>query len=168
MTGSDNGDPALHPPSHHPRHFGLGLIAVLKLVKGILLLSAAIGILGLVDKNVSATVEHWITVLGMDPDDRYIHALLARFAAVDNRQLKLFSAGSFFYSALLLTEGIGLWLEQRWAEYLTVIATSSLVPLELYELARGLSLTKLVVLGINLVVVWYLSLTLVRERKPKL
>ena len=33
-------------------------------------------------------------------------------------------------------EGVGLWLDQLSAEYLTVIATSLLIPLELYELAR--------------------------------
>ena len=36
------------------------------------------------------------------------------------------------YAELFLTEGIGLWLEQRWAEWLTVIITSALIPIEIY------------------------------------
>ena len=41
-----------------------------------------------------------------------------------------------FYGSLFATEGIGVWLERRWTEYLTIIATGSLVPFELYELIR--------------------------------
>src|SRR2546425_1048885 len=82
-------------------------------------------------RDLSATVEHWITVLRMDPDARYFQWLLQRVALISPAQIRAVSAGSFFYSALLLTEGIGLWFELRWAEYLTVIATSSFIPLEL-------------------------------------
>jgi len=77
------------------------------------------------------------------------------------------SAGSFFYSGLLLTEGFGLWFERRWAEYLTIIATSSFIPLEVYELTRRVNDIKLWVLVINLAIVWYLIRTLRREHKSK-
>jgi uncharacterized membrane protein (DUF2068 family) len=33
--------------------------------------------------------------------------------------------GSMIYAGLFLTEGIGLWLEKRWAEWLTVIIIES-------------------------------------------
>ena len=153
------------PPPHH--HFGLALIAIFKLVKGLLLLTAAIGLLRMVHAGVSATVEHWITVLRMDPDSRYFHWLLVQLGAISPQQFRAVSAGSFFYSALLLTEGFGLWFERRWAEYLTVIATSSFIPLEVYELTRRVNDIRLGVLVINLAIVWYLIRTLRRERKPK-
>jgi uncharacterized membrane protein (DUF2068 family) len=63
---------------------------------------------------------------------------------------------SFIYAGLFLTEGIGLWLMKRWAEWFTVIITSSLVPFEVYELYRDPSATKILVLVINVAVVIYL------------
>ncbi|HET7296266.1 MAG TPA: DUF2127 domain-containing protein, partial [Gemmatimonadales bacterium] len=79
------------------------------------------------------------------------------------RRLKEISAGTFFYAALLLTEGTGLLLARRWAEYFTVIVTGSFIPLEVYELAKRITLTRLSVIGINVAIVWYLVVRLRRE-----
>lgn len=155
------------PPEHLHHHFGLALIAIFKLIKGFLLLAAAIGLLTSIHSGLGAMVEHLITFLGMDPDSHHLHWLLEKLGAITPRQLKLASAGSFFYSALLFTEGIGLWFERRWAEYLTVIATSSFVPFELYELGRSVSYPRMAVLVVNLAIVWYLVWTLRRNRKSK-
>ena len=151
------------PPRRH--HFGLALIAVFKLVKGSLLLAAAFCCLRMLHSNLSGTVEHWINVFKMDPDNRCFHWVLQRLADITPANLRVVSAGSFFYSALLFTEGIGLWFERRWAEYLTVIATSSFIPLELYELCRHLNSPGLLLLGINLAIVWYLLRTLQRQHR---
>ena len=156
---------AIEPLPRH--HFGLALIAIFKLIKGVLLLAAAIGVLRSLHTDLSAMVEHWITVLRMDPDSRYFHCLLAKVGAISPDQLKAISAGSFFYSALLLTEGIGLWFERRWAEYLTVIATASFIPLEVYELTRKVNNVRLVVLIINLAILLYLLRVLRRQHGPK-
>ena len=75
--------------------------------------------------------------------------------------------GTFFYSALLLTEGTGLLLGKRWAEYFTVIATSSFIPLEVYELTKRISSARLVVLLLNVAVVVYLVIELCRSRKGR-
>ena len=66
-------------------------------------------------------------------------------------------------SALLLTEAVGLMRGKRWAEYLTIVATSSLVPLEVYELSRRLTPTRLAALIVNLVIVAYLVVRVRRE-----
>ena len=57
---------------------------------------------------------------------------------------------------LELVEGVGLWLARRWAEYLTVVATAAFLPLEVYELTRTVTVTKLAAFAINVVVVAYL------------
>ena len=53
-------------------------------------------------------------------------------------------------------EAVGLWLGKRWAEYLTFIATTALLPLELYELSHRFSPLKVLTLAINLAVCAYL------------
>src|SRR5436305_4615056 len=60
------------------------------------------------------------------------------------------------YAALEGVEAVGLWFQQRWAEYLTFIATTALLPLEVYELTRTISPLKIIALIINVAVVIYL------------
>lgn len=62
------------------------------------------------------------------------------------------------YAALEATEMVGLWFNKRWAEYLTFVATTVLIPYEVYELTLRVSVFKLVVLAINLAVAIYLLL----------
>jgi uncharacterized membrane protein (DUF2068 family) len=64
--------------------------------------------------------------------------------------------GSFVYAALFVAEGTGLWLEKRWGEWLTVIITSTLIPVEIYEIYRHPSAVKVGVLVINVGIVAYL------------
>src|SRR5262245_50486117 len=118
------------------------LIGVLKFVKGLLLLASGIGLLRLVHKDVGDFVMQWINTLHFDPDNRHIQRLLVRASIINERQLKELSLGSFFYAGLLLTEGTGLLLAKRWAEYFSVIVTGSFIPLEVWELLRHFTAVK--------------------------
>ena len=144
---------------------GLQLIAAFKLLKGLALLALGIGALNLLHKDVEALVEHWINIFQVDPNGHYARLLLAKLSILDDRRLKELSVGTFFYSAVFLTEGTGLALGKRWAEYLTIISTASLLPLEIYELAKHASIDRLLALVINLAVVAYLAFEL--RRFPK-
>jgi uncharacterized membrane protein (DUF2068 family) len=125
----------------------------------------AIGALRLLHRDLAGIVDHWVNAFRVDPHNRYIHWLLAKLPMVDDRKLKELSVGTFIYSAVFLTEGIGLALHKRWAEYFTIITTSSFLPLEVYELIHHATIAKAVALAINIAVVIYL----VRElrRYPK-
>ena len=141
---------------HESSAAGLILIGLFKLAKAILLIIAGFGALHLLHKDVAETVTHWVNVLHVDPDNRFIHRVLAKIFAVTPKQLKELSAGTFFYAALLLTEGVGLLLRKHWAEYFTVITTAALLPLEIYELAEHFTAAKVAVFVINIAIVWYL------------
>jgi uncharacterized membrane protein (DUF2068 family) len=65
---------------------------------------------------------------------------------------------------LFLIEGTGLALRQRWAEYVTIISTSSLIPIEVYETLKQYTPAKIAFLFINVVVVVYLIFELRRNR----
>ena len=62
------------------------------------------------------------------------------------------------YAVLEGVEAVGLWYGRRWAEYLTFIATTALLPLEIYELSNRVSVFKIGAFVINVVVVIYLLL----------
>jgi uncharacterized membrane protein (DUF2068 family) len=140
------------------------LIAAFKLLKGLALLALGIGALKLLHKDVAAEIAQWIDVLRVDPHNHYIQLLLDKLGMVDDRKLKALSVGTFFYSALFLTEGIGLALRKRWAEYLTIISTASLLPLEIYEIVKRASVPRIVVLIANIAIVVYLVIEVRRTR----
>ena len=145
----------------------LWTIAGFKLLKGLLLLAVAIGALTMLNEDVAKQVAGWITALRVDPHNRFIHPLMAKLTRIDNHRLEAISAGTFFYSALLLIEGVGLFMRKRWAEYFTIFVTASLVPLEIYEMAKEFSLTKTAILAINVAVVGYLVVRVRWERSQK-
>ena len=132
------------------------LIALFKLVKALLLIAVGIGALRLLHKDVGSVIEHWVEVLRVDPDNHYVHTLLVKLFAVTPKQLEAVGVGTFFYAALLLTEGVGLLLRKHWAEYFTVITTAVFIPLEVFEMVKHLTTAKVVVLVINIAIVWYL------------
>ena len=141
------------------------LIAVFKIFKGLVLLAVGIGAVRLLHKDIAVEVERWADIFRVDPHNRYFYSLLARFSVLNDRKLKELSIGTFFYAALLLTEGTGLLLAKRWAEYFTIIATSSFIPLEIYELVKRVSAPRLIVLLLNIAAVIYLVIELRRDRK---
>jgi uncharacterized membrane protein (DUF2068 family) len=71
---------------------------------------------------------------------------------------------ALFYSGILFTEGIGVYLQKRWAELLMVVATSALIPLEIHHLSVKPSVTAVVVLVVNCFIVWFLYRVLRRDR----
>jgi len=136
-------------------------------LKGLVLFAVGIGAARLLHKDMAFEVERWADIFRVDPNNHYIHRLLERFSILDARKLRELSAGTFFYSALLLTEGTGLLLGKRWAEYFTIITTSSFIPLEVYELSKRISWPRLIVLLLNVAVVVYLAIEVYRNRKTR-
>lgn len=124
----------------------------------------AIGALRLLHRDVQEWLAHLIDALRIDPDNHYVAALFAKAGLVKDRKLAQVSGLTFLYAALFLTEGIGLWFEKRWAEWLTVIVTGSFIPIEIYEVWKHCGPVRLIVLGLNLAVVIYLAAVL--RRKP--
>jgi len=157
-----------HPPSGtQPRRSDttLAIIGAFKLLKGLLLFAVAIGALELLHRDIADTLASLVAHVHIDPENRYLDRALTALWALDDRALRRISAGTFFYAGLLLTEGVGLLLRRRWAEYFTVLVTGSFIPLELYELTRRFTATRLLIIGVNVAVVWYLVHHL-RPRAP--
>ncbi|MGC1372768.1 MAG: DUF2127 domain-containing protein, partial [Candidatus Sulfotelmatobacter sp.] len=98
----------------------------------------------------------WTEALRIDPGSHFVNLALEKAARVSPARVKKLGLGSFLYAGLFLAEGTGLWLRKRWGEWLTVIITASLVPVEIYEICRHFSYVKIAVLAINVAVVVYL------------
>ncbi len=79
------------------------------------------------------------------------------------RTLLITGVAAIGYGLIELVEGVGLWLDRLWAEYLTVIATSVLIPVEAYELVRKPTLLKAGGIAVNVAIVAYLAWMLQRR-----
>ena len=132
------------------------LIAIFKLLKAALLIAVGVGAFKLMHHDIGDALERVVEALKLDPGNHFVDAALGKASSLDPRKVEHLGVGSFIYAALFLTEGSGLWLRKRWAEWLTVIITSSLVPLEIYEIHRHLTIVKVAVLVLNVAIVGYL------------
>jgi uncharacterized membrane protein (DUF2068 family) len=136
-----------------------------RLAKGIALLAVGIGALRFLHHDLAKSLEHWVNAFQIDPENHYVHRVLARALNVTPKQPKEISVGTFIYAGLFLTEGVGLLMRRRWAEYFTTISTGLFIPLEVYELFRHVTALKIVLLVVNIAIVVYLIARLRSERR---
>jgi uncharacterized membrane protein (DUF2068 family) len=132
------------------------LIALFKLLKAILLIAVGLGALHLLHRDIASVLAHWVKMLGLNPGGRYVDRAIQNAVALTPNTIRGLGVGSFIYAGLFLTEGIGLWLLKRWAQWFTVIMTSSLIPLAIYEIYRQPTALKVLALIIDVAVVGFL------------
>ena len=132
---------------------GFRIIGALKLVSGILLFAAWLGMFRLFKYDLTAELDWAIRHLQLDPDSHIINTAIHWIAGLDRKHLRVIEAGTFFYALLHVVEGTGLILERDWAGYLTVIATCALVPFELYEVFQKANQPKILLLKVAVLVV---------------
>ena len=143
----------------------LALIGIEKLLRAMALLIIAVKAHQLLHRDVGQTLEQWVHAIRIDPANEHVHNLIHRLTGVSHRQLEAISLGSFLYSGLFLIEGLGLILHKLWAEFLTVITTALLLPMEVYEIFQGHHRhlgVKIIVFALNVAILIYL---IVRVRK---
>jgi uncharacterized membrane protein (DUF2068 family) len=141
----------------------LRIIGSLKLLKGLALVAMGVGALSLLHEDAAAHVAGWISALGFDPANHHFTRALTELRLADAGELKEIGVGLLIYAALFLTEGVGLIFRQLWAEYLTIVITTSFIPFEIYELIEHESPIKAAVLVLNVAIVGYLILRVRRD-----
>ena len=141
-------------------YFGFRVIGFLKVGSGLLALVLGMAFVRFLNHDPAEFIERMGTHLRLDPHNHLINRVISFLTGIDRSRLRAIQAGTFFYAILHLIEGVGLILERDWAGYLVVIATSSLVPFEVYEITQKRSLVRFTVLIVNLAIVIYLIIQL--------
>jgi len=139
-------------------------IAVFKFLKAVLFILAALGAFGLMQQGVADRAREWGTDLVFTSGQHLIRRSIAFVTGLSREKIGALGLVALFYAALFATEGVGLWRERRWAEYLTIIATGSLIPFEIWEMVHGPTPMRVAAFALNVVVVVYLILRLRRPR----
>ena len=132
------------------------LIAVFKLVKAVSLVAGAAAAFELLRPDRAAWVRDHVANGSMVAEHHLLARVISPILRLSPHKLEAAGIALLLYAALFLTEGIGLLTQRRWAEYLTVIATASLIPLELWEVAHRATAMRIGVLLLNVAVVIYL------------
>ena len=139
-----------------PRFGVLRLIALYKIVKVLLLLLVAYGELRLRDASLVAKLLSWASARPYGLEHRVVSRLVEWFSGLSSSRAEALRLVTLGYAAVFAIEGVGLWLQKRWAEWLTVVITASLVPLETWEMFSRPTVGKLLILLGNVGIVGYL------------
>jgi len=146
------------------RNRWLELIAAYKVLQAALLVSVGVGALKLLHRDLAELLNNISDKLQMDSEGRLIHFLLDKASLVDDHMLRRISLFMFCYAAIGLIEGVGLFLEKVWAEYLTALITASFLPFEIIELIHRVTWFRVGLFVVNLAVLAYLVGHLLRRR----
>jgi uncharacterized membrane protein (DUF2068 family) len=143
----------------------LRVIGIFKIVKALVFWAAAIGMLHFLHRDVEAWLMQVLDNSHVDSDNRAARWLLKQSAKLTSVRIGEISAVCFFYGCLFATEGVGLYLRKKWAEYFVVIITGSLLPIEIYELAHKFNWAKLVLVAVNLIILVFLIVVVSKKKK---
>jgi uncharacterized membrane protein (DUF2068 family) len=141
----------------------LRLIATFKFVKACLVVVTGFGLLRFYDAAFQTALFRLIGGLPYAFEQKLLREGLAFLSGMSPKRIQIIAIATFAYAGLFLVEGLGLWRGLHWAEVLTVVATSSLIPVEIYELARHPTLNKVLVIVVNVAILAYLVWRLRRE-----
>lgn len=141
----------------------LRLIALERFARGVLLFAAGIYLLTHVGNDFGRVANHLMRALEIDPRRPFWHRLIAKLHRLHAGTVRITGIAAIGYGLLESVEGVGLWLDQLWAEYLTVIATALLIPFEIYEFARKPGVLRGAGIAVNLAIVAYLAWMLRRR-----
>lgn len=144
---------------------GVRIVAVFEAFKGVLVLSAGLGLLSLVHHDLQATAERLVRHSHLNPARHYPRIFIEAASHTDDSRLRSLAALAFLYAAVRFTEAYGLWQMKVWAEWFAIIAGSLFLPVEVYEMFQRATWMRGVVLLTNLFIVAYLVLVLLSNRR---
>ena len=150
------------------RHRYLKLIALLKIGHGVLVLLLGISLLFLNARTRRMDfLSSWTADELLMEHSKAVDYLLSKLQTIlAGGVLRATGFLALFYAAVLFTEGIGVYMQQRWAEWLMIFATAALIPLEVRHIWHRPSLAAVLILIANCFIVWFLYFVLRRKPNP--
>ena len=134
----------------------LYVIIAIKLVKGLALLLLALGFYSLSDNNLPDEFRNLLASLHLDPEKKFFTRVAGSLSQITPANLLWVASGTTLYSLFSLVEGVGLIFRVRWAGWMAIGESAFFIPIEVYELMTGFSMTVMIILLLNFFIVWYL------------
>lgn len=142
------------------------LIAAYKFLLALLFVAIGVGALRLLHKDVDDVFAQLASFLRFNPESRFVNFLLDKASLIDDPLLRRIGVLAFCYAAVSAAEGVGLYLEKAWGEYLTLLITASFLPWEMFEVVHRITWVRVSVLTVNLLIFLYLLKLVASRRQP--
>lgn len=157
--------PAKEKPHHRNRI--LLTIALFKFFKAAAMITA--GTLALTFRHADLTLIaiRSVSKFRLDPHNKYVDWVIDHTRLVHAKQLEMLAAGTFIYALLFLVEGIGLYREKVWGEYLVIVEVCLLMPLEIIEICAKPDLLRIGLLIANIFILVYLIYLRIKNARNK-
>jgi uncharacterized membrane protein (DUF2068 family) len=144
---------------------GLRVVACFEATKGLLVLLAGFGLLAYVHHDLHIAAERLVRNFHLNPASRYPKIFLDLANHLTDGKLWLMAVSAVVYALARFVEAYGLWIERQWAEWFGLITGGMYIPLELFEITRGVTWPKVTLLSVNAMIVAYLFRTIQRSRR---
>jgi uncharacterized membrane protein (DUF2068 family) len=136
------------------------VIIVERIIKALVLIALAIGLLVAGEKGwLTSWAQSAQIELNLEVGNGFLEQMVLKVLVLVGNlpHTTVLAIGAIAYALLEGTEGVGLAMRRRWAEYLTVLATGALIPFEAFEVVQHATLFRVGALLLNLAVVGYLA-----------
>jgi len=160
-------DPAAKSDPHRRQRHVLQAVAMFEFFKGIFVLFVGFCALALVHKDVWLYAESLLALFHVSTDRRSAQLFLDFADNMTDAHLWTAARLAFAYSVLRFTEAYGLWHSRTWAEWVALVSGALLLPLEIRELLRGVTVLRVGLLIGNLAVVLYMLYVILANRRER-
>ncbi|RYD71574.1 MAG: DUF2127 domain-containing protein, partial [Verrucomicrobiaceae bacterium] len=141
------------------------MIAATEALKGSVVMLAGISAFALVHRDIQALAELLVRHSHLNPSSHYPRIFVEAASKVHDPELRLLAAGAAVYALARFIEAYGLWYQRGWAEWFAAVSGGIYLPIEMYELFRGITGLKLMVLLLNVAVVSYMIRVLWKRKR---
>jgi uncharacterized membrane protein (DUF2068 family) len=155
------------PDSHRRQRRVLRAVAAFEFFKGIFVVAMGLCALVLLHKNVWLIAEILLSRLHINTDRRSAQIFLDFADTITDARLWAAARFAFAYAALRFTESYGLWKGRTWAEWVALISGTLLLPWEVRELMRGVTIFRCALFVGNLAVVLYMLYVIRANRRER-
>jgi uncharacterized membrane protein (DUF2068 family) len=136
---------------------GIRAVALFEAAKGVIVVTAGLGLLALIHRNAQAVAEEIVRHLHINPAMHYPRIFVDAAATVTDARLWVLALTASVYAMIRFAEAYGLWRQRAWAEWFGILTGSIYLPVELYELMISVTAVKMAVFIVNLFIVAWLS-----------
>jgi len=145
----------------------LRAVAGFEFFKGIFVVLMGACALALIHKDTWVIAETLLSLLHVSTDRRWAQMFLDFADSLTDARLWAAAEVAFAYAALRFTEAYGLWKGRTWAEWVALVSGALLLPVEVRQLFRGVTVVRCALLGINVIVVLYMLYVILANRRER-
>jgi uncharacterized membrane protein (DUF2068 family) len=159
--------PGTKPDPHRSQRRVLRAVASFEFAKGIFVVLMGLCAVALVHKDVWLIAETLLGLFHINTDSHSAQMFLDFADSVTDARLWAAARIAFAYALLRFTESYGLWRERTWAEWIAFVSGTLLLPFEIRELFRGLTVFRCALFIGNLAVVAYMLYIILANRRER-